>query len=148
MSTSFLTRLITGPCLIGWALLSHSTVLQAQSEAADVRAADSAWARAFATRSVDQVMAFYDPDVMTAGRAMFPARGLAELRAAWVGMFAQPTWQLNWQVDSVAVAPSGTVAYSTGRWRQLSPTTESGVYFAVWKKGADGHWRVLIDAAW
>ncbi len=148
MRTSFLTRHIAAPCLVAWAALSHATVLRAQSDAAVVRAADSAWARAFAARSVDQVISFYDPDAMTAGRAMFPARGLAELRAAWAGLFAQATWQLTWQVDSVAVAPSGTVAYSTGRWRQLGPTPESGVYLAVWKKGADGRWRVLLDAAW
>jgi ketosteroid isomerase-like protein len=146
--TSHLPRYRATLLLAGAAAFSLPTALPAQSDAVLVRAADSAWARAVEARLVDQVLAFYDPDAVTAGRAMFPARGLPELRAAWAGAFAQTDWRLTWQVDSVAIAASGTVAYSTGRWRQLSPTPLAGVYLAVWKKSAGGRWRVLIDAAW
>lgn len=130
------------------AAVARPPVLPAQQDAAAIRAADSAWARAVEARSVEQVVAFYDQDAMTAGGAMFPACGLVAIRAGWASVFSQPDWRLTWQVDSIAVAPSGTIAYSTGQWQQLSPTPLSGTYLAVWRKGPDGTWKLLLDAAW
>jgi ketosteroid isomerase-like protein len=111
-----------------------------------VRRADEAWANAVASRSVEKTVAMYDADALTAGSAMPPARGLAEIRAMWEKLFAQPGFSLTWRADKIAVSASGSIATSTGNWSIAADG--SGPYLAVWRKQRDGTWKVLVDAAW
>jgi len=46
------------------------------SEEAAVKKAEQTWCEAIASKSLDQTVASYSPDAVTAGSAMFPARGL------------------------------------------------------------------------
>ena len=137
-------------------LLSLAAVAMASHQAppgsaptpeATVRQADEAWAKAVASKSVEQTVAIYDAEAVTAGSAMTPARGLAAIRAMWVDVFARPDFFLTWKADKVVVTESGTIAYSSGSWRMSGPNA-TGPYLAVWRRQADGQWKVLIDAAW
>lgn len=114
-----------------------------------IKQADEAWAKAIESKSVDLSVEAYDPEAVTAGSAMFPARGLAAFRENWATLFSQPGFNLTWKADSIVVTESGTIGYSTGTWSQTAPTgTLTGPYLAVWRKQPDGRWKVLIDAAW
>jgi ketosteroid isomerase-like protein len=127
--------------------LRQALPTSAPTPEAAVRQADDAWAKAIAAKSVGQTVALYDPEAVTAGSAMFPARGVAAFRANWAKLFAQPDFLLTWKMDTVVVTESGTIAYSSGSWRMAGPN-ETGPYLAVWRKQPDGQWKVLIDAAW
>ncbi len=117
------------------------------SPEAAVRQADEAWAKAVESKSVERTIALYDAEAVTGGSAMMPARGLAAVRAMWVKAFAEPDFFLTWKADKVVVTESGTIAYSSGSWRMAGPNA-TGPYLAVWRRQADGQWKVLIDAAW
>ena len=123
------------------------TITPATTEAA-IRQADEARATAIASKSIDRTLAMYDPEALTAGSAMFAARGLPDFRRNWARMFALPDFALTWKVDKIVITESGTIAYSTGSWRMPGPTDRTGPYLAVWRKQPDGQWKVLIDAAW
>ena len=110
-----------------------------------VREADIEWAKAVASKSVERTVAFYAPDAVTAGSAMFPASGIAELRAAWADAFANPGFELTWKVEKVVVAKNGNIAYSSGTW---DDGKQHGPYLAVWQKQPDGQWKLIIDSAW
>ena len=116
------------------------------SEAA-VLEADEAWAKAIASKSVEQTVELYDADALTAGSAMTPANGLADIRTMWTEAFAQPDFSLTWKADKVVLTASRTIAYSAGIWRMAGPD-QTGPYLAVWRRQPDGRWKVLIDAAW
>lgn len=119
-----------------------------KAEAA-IRQADEAWVKAIEAKSVDLTAAVYDHEAVTAGSAMFPARGIAAFRENWATLFSQPDFNLTWKTDTIVVIESGTIAYATGTWSQLGPTGNvTGPYLAVWRKQPDGQWKVLIDAAW
>ena len=51
----------------------------------------------------------------------------------------------------MTVAGSGDLAYSTGTYQMSAPDdsgksiTDHGKYVAVWKKQADGNWKVAVD---
>ena len=132
-------------CLAAIAVAQMSPGSASTPEAA-VRQADEAWAKAVASKSVERTVALYDAEAVTAG-IMTPARGLAEIRAMWMDVFAQPDFFLTWKADKVVVIKSGTIAYSSGSW-QMSGPNSTGQYLAVWRKQADGQWKVLIDSAW
>ncbi len=114
---------------------------------AAIRDADAAWAKAIASKSIDQTLAFYDPESVTAGSAMFLARGLPAFRENWAKLFDRPDFALAWKADRVVVTASATIAYSAGTWSMPGPDA-NGPYLAVWRKQPDGQWKVLIDAAW
>ncbi len=124
---------------------SRGGPLSTSAEAA-IRNADQAWAEAVASRSVERTLAFYAPDAVTAGSAMFPARGIADFRANWPKVFAEPDFALTWKAEKVVVTESGSIAYSSGMWSD--GPNKHGPYMAVWRKQAGGQWRVVIDAAW
>jgi len=78
---------------------------------------------------------------------MFPAQGLAAFRDAWVKVFANPSFALSWTTEHISFLDSGSLACAAGTW--CTPGTEAtGPYLALWRRQADGQWKVLIDAAW
>ena len=111
-----------------------------------VRNADEAWAKAIAEKSIERTLEMYDAEAVTAGSAMLPANGIADVRAMWTKMFAQPDFSLGWKIEKVLIAKSGTIAYSSGTWTWGSKPV--GPYLAVWRRQTNGSWKVLIDAAW
>ena len=48
-----------------------------------IRTADEAWAGAIGKKSIEETVSFYDPEALTAGSAMPPAKGIAAIRAMW-----------------------------------------------------------------
>jgi ketosteroid isomerase-like protein len=120
----------------------------AGSPEAAIRQADEAWLSAITSKSVEAAVAAYDPDVLTAGSAMPPARGLEGVRAMWTKLFSRPEFSLFWKTDNVVISDSGTIATVTGTWSQAASSKVSGLFIAVWRKQQDGKWKVLVDAAW
>jgi len=128
----------------GWAQSSETATERA------VRAADKAWAEAAASKDVDRMLSFYDKDatfIVTTGTLI---SGQEELRKLWNRFFTLPGYGLTWQAAKVEVSTSGDLAYSFGSWEQTEvrdgqPRKTKGTYLAVWKKQADGSWKVLID---
>jgi ketosteroid isomerase-like protein len=61
-----------------------------------------------------------------------------------------PPIELNWRPVFVYAAASGEIGYSTGPWRITSKSDPAaapkfGQFVSVWKKQADGAWKVFID---
>ena len=62
----------------------------------------------------------------------------------------KPQFTLNWQPVYADVSNSGDFGYTTGPYTLTdnSPekaATKYGYYFSIWKKQADGNWKVEID---
>lgn len=63
----------------------------------------------------------------------------------------RPPITLNWEPVFADIARAGDLGYTTGPYwlTDQSPEhrpTQHGYYFSVWKKQADGNWKVVIDA--
>jgi hypothetical protein len=55
---------------------------------------------------------------------------------------------LEWGPDVVGVAASGDMGFTSGPWSARAPGAEGSVhghFLTVWKRGADGVWRVQVD---
>lgn len=116
-----------------------------------VMEADRAFAAATARRGVDGWVEAFEADAR-----QFHARGVstdtAQIRSRMAPAFADTTRQLRWHPVSAVVAASGDMAYTIGRWEsrlrgpdgQWGPTG-SGNYVTVWRRQADGGWKVAVD---
>ncbi len=63
---------------------------------------------------------------------------------------ARPPVELNWWPIYADVSHAGDLGYTTGPYtfKDLSPEKRParfGYYFSVWKKQADGAWKVVVD---
>lgn len=129
---------------LGSNALAQAPAVPRNTEETAIRDADESWAKAVSAKLIEPTVAMYDPEVLTAGSAMPPVNGLAEIRAMWTKYFSDPDFTMKWKPENVLVTESGNIGYSFGKWDGGS---EGGPYLAVWRKNG-GTWKVLIDAAW
>ena len=80
------------------------------------------------------------------------ASGPAAVRSLFTVFFAIPDVKIGWTPDRIDIAQSGELGYSSGRYSMDftgpggKPVHDKGKYLTVWKKQADGSWKVLLDA--
>ena len=61
-------------------------------------------------------------------------------------------YQLTWTPTDAQMGPSGDMGYTWGHFEGRSkdangnPVTTTGRYITVWRKQADGNWKVALDA--
>ena len=125
---------------------------RAADEAA-IRAADVAWSKASEAKQTDAFFDTYAEDANSYGPNMPADRGKAAIRKSMTQAMGSPGFSLTWVVDKVEAARSGDVGYSHGTYRlaMKGPKGEDiqdhGNYVTIWKKQADGKWKVVEDIA-
>ncbi len=116
-----------------------------------IRAADAAWLKAYDTREADKAVAFCDEQ----GSMLVPnapiATGKAAIKKLIASQFALQDSKVEWHPHKAGVARSGDLGYTSGTYKlsfkDPSGKTifDNGKYLIVWKKQADGSWKVLFD---
>ena len=138
--------------MVGLIALGLSTAAPAQTDDADansVRAADAAWLKVYSAKDLQKSVAFFDDQ----GSMLSPNDPIATGKAAISKLIASDFsfGDLTWQVDKAGVAKSGELGYTSGRYKfsfkdpSGKPATDNGKYLTLWKKQADGSWKVLYD---
>jgi ketosteroid isomerase-like protein len=62
------------------------------------------------------------------------------------------SYQLTWTPTDAQMGPSGDMGYTWGHFEGRSkdaagnPVTKTGRYITIWRKQADGSWKVVLDA--
>ncbi|HET6207985.1 MAG TPA: nuclear transport factor 2 family protein, partial [Terracidiphilus sp.] len=61
-------------------------------------------------------------------------------------------YQLTWTPTDAVMGPSGDMGYTWGHFEGRSkdangnPVTTTGRYMTIWRRQADGNWKVVLDA--
>ena len=119
-----------------------------------IRDSEAAWVKAFATKEPEKAAAFYADDA----DSMLPDTPLMAGRKAIIeGMkpeLGDPNFSLVFAPTKVEIAKSGDLAFSKGwfKYTTTDPRTKkrvgrAGNYVEVYKKQADGTWKVEEDIA-
>jgi uncharacterized protein (TIGR02246 family) len=145
------SRLVLAGCL---ALLSFTVACQqADTRAADESALkdlDAQWSKAAAAKDLETTVSYYADDAVLMPPNAPVAAGAA-IRDFWKSMIASPGFAGGWKVTKAEVARSGDLAYLTGTYEMTEndasgkPVNDRGKYVEVWKKQADGKWKVVAD---
>jgi ketosteroid isomerase-like protein len=143
--------LLAAGLAISLAACQRAPADQSASAAEAVRAADIAWEKAFSGRDTSAAVAVVEPN----GSVLPPnapiATGPQAIRALFAGFYAMPGMSIHWQPTKVEAARSGDLAYSAGTYELTfndpkgKPVTDHGKYATVWRKQADGSWKVVVD---
>ena len=114
----------------------------------EIRAADQAWLEAFAAGDLERSLAFCADDCAVMPENAPAAQGLEAIREVFRGWF-KPGLKIRWTPDRVEA--SGDLGFSSGTYEMSfdDPKGETigdrGKYVIVWKKQADGSWKVIRD---
>jgi uncharacterized protein (TIGR02246 family) len=125
----------------------------------DTRAADEAalralikgWSASAQAKDAAKFVSVYADDAVVMLANAPDLKGIAAIREGVPAMMQDPAFALSFEADEVVVARSGDLAYETGRYSMTmtgpdkKPATEKGHYVVVWRKEADGTWKVVID---
>jgi ketosteroid isomerase-like protein len=125
---------------------------QASGKASDaLLAADVAWMKVYAAKDLEKSVAFFDNEGSMLPSNAPIATGKDALTKSLGSAFATPDYTLSWHANKVGVARSGELGYTSGTYgfsiKDASGKTisDKGKYLTLWKKEADGSWKVLLD---
>jgi len=116
-----------------------------------LRDLDAQWSAAAGTKDLEKTVSYYadDANVMPPNG---PAATTKEaIRAAWKELLTTAGASISWTASKVEVASSGDIAYTTGAYQLTmndaggKSVPDHGKYLEVWKKQADGSWKVVAD---
>jgi ketosteroid isomerase-like protein len=110
---------------------------------AEVRAAETAFAKTMADRDHAAFARFVADDAVFFGRAAVN-RGKKAVVEAWSGLFDGPSPPFSWSSDTAVVLDSGTLALSSGP--VYTPDGKRfGTFNSIWRREKDGAWKVIFD---
>ena len=121
------------------------------ADEAAIREADMTWSKTAEAKQLDAMLAYYADDAMVLAPNEPIASGKDAVSKMITGMFALPGFSVSWQLAKVEVARSGDIGYSQGTYHmgmsdpKGNPMTDRGKYMTVWRKQADGTWKVIVD---
>ena len=126
------------------------TVVDVEAEKEAALKADGDWLKSVSDRDIERVLEYYADDAVWLV-PKFPMSGKDEIREFWERDFAGPDYALAWEPTKVEVSQSGDLAYTLGKWsgeekdEEGNIKTFGGAYVAVWRKAADGTWKLVVD---
>jgi ketosteroid isomerase-like protein len=112
-------------------------------------AADAAWMKVYHAKDLAKSVAFCDEHASMLVPNAPIATGKDAITKAITSDFAHD--DITWHVKKVGVARSGELGYTSGTSEMTSKDasgktmSDHGKYLTVWKKQADGTWKVLFD---
>lgn len=125
---------------------------KSKKPAADaVRDADQQWLKVFAAGDVEKSVAFCTEDGSVLAPNAPVATGRKAIGRLFSGFFALPDLTIEWRPAKVEVSRSGEMGYSTGAYKMSfkdasgKTVEDRGKYVTVWKRQADGSWKVALD---
>lgn len=125
---------------------------RAADEAA-IRANDADFAKAAAAKDLDKCASLYLDDAVLFSPGVPAVIGKDNIRKFFEGMLAAPSMQFSFSGVTVDVARSGDLAEDRGSFQVTTtdkkgkPATQTGLYVLVWKKQADGSWKIAADTS-
>jgi len=117
-----------------------------------IRSIETAWVQAWAAKDTNKIMSYYADDAMFLIANMPPAMGRDAIAKMVAEFAADPALSITWTPEKIEV--SGDLAYSQGPYTgtmtdpdRKKPVTEKGHYLEVFKRQADGSWKVVADVS-
>src|SRR4029077_8793929 len=116
-----------------------------------IRDADAATLKAAQANDVDGAVASYADDASWLPPNSPLVHGKAAIRAGWAKLIGNPGFTIDWQIDKLEVSRAGDLAYTIYTYQMAfdgangKPITDQGKDMAVWKKQADGAWKMVAD---
>jgi uncharacterized protein (TIGR02246 family) len=123
----------------------------AMADTADqVRCREIGFSRSAERRDADTFATYIDEDARFVGGSV--RHGPAAVVESWGPFFAEDGPEIAWRPQFVEVLEDGTLALTRGPYRMVTTGEDGtrkehwGTFNSVWRKQADGTWKIVFDA--
>jgi len=137
-----------------WSALAVFAVCSCGGELADyeeqIMEADRAFGAATAESGVEGWVSYFAENGIQFRNGSIVS-GHASIRELMTPAFAGSTYALTWDPVLAEVSESGDLGYTVGRYESRrtgadgEPVVTTGSYVTIWRRGADGTWKVALD---
>ena len=116
-----------------------------------LRDLDAQWSKAAEAKDVDKTVSYYAESAVVMPPNASAAMTKESIRSAWKEMLTTPGAAISWKATKVEVAKAGDLAYVSGTYEETmtdasgKPAKDRGKYVEIFKKQADGTWKVVAD---
>jgi ketosteroid isomerase-like protein len=116
-----------------------------------LRDLDAQWSQAAAAKDLEQTVTYYSDDAIVLPPNAASASTKEAIRSIWRDLLAGPGLVITWKATRVELSKSGEMAWVSGTYKLAmndangKPVPDHGKYVEVWKKQADGNWKVAAD---
>jgi len=123
------------------------------ADEATIRTNDADFAKAAGGKDLDKCASLYLDDAVLFSPGVPAVIGKDNIRKFFDRMLAAPNMQFSFSDVTVDVARSGDLAEDRGSFqltvtdKKGRPATQTGRYVLVWKKQADGSWKIAADTS-
>jgi ketosteroid isomerase-like protein len=137
------TKFILTACV---ALVPMTVAFAAGADEKAVRDADAEWSKVAGAKDLDKTVSFYADNAMVLPPNQPIVVSKAGIRNLWQG-FLESLADISWKTTRVEMAKSGDMGCLIGTYTMTMKdgTKDTGKYCEVWKKQADGKWKVETD---
>jgi ketosteroid isomerase-like protein len=112
---------------------------------------EARFARATAEGGGSAFASYFADDAVTLSNGKPPVTGHDAIarEATW----SPKEYQLDWTPQGGQMSPAGDMGFTWGHYegrakdRNGNPTVTTGRYMTIWKKQADGAWKVVLDSS-
>ena len=125
------------------------------TRAADVKAVqdlEAACVKDIATKDADKIANYYADDASVLFPTIPIVTGRENIKTVWKQSLADPNFALTFQSTQGGASKGGDLAYTIGTYsmtvsvpKEKKPVTDKGKYVTVFRKQADGTWKVVAD---
>lgn len=115
-----------------------------EQERSALLALDREWSGT--TKDAARFLSYFAPDASMYAPGMPVVSGTEAIGRTWAGMSSAPGFALSWTATKADVSASGDLGSTVGTYEaSMGGATDKGKYVTVWKKQADGAWKVTDD---
>lgn len=148
-------RLVAVPLAVICSLMTFSSCQQYPDHSAtrkaagdEIMKADIAWSEAAKDLEGHMTVFLDDAVVLAPGQATISGRDT--IRATLGGFYGDPGFTVSWKPEMAEGSGSGELGYSFGTYHMTMTGPDGlmhdeGKYATIWKKQADGTWKVALD---
>ena len=146
------TKFILAGCiaLFSFAFVGTAAAGDTKIEQA-LRDLDAQWSKDAGAKDVDKTVSYYAEGAIVMPPNAASATTKEAIRSAWKEMLTTPGAAISWKATKVEVAKAGDLAYVSGTYEETmtdasgKPVNDRGKYVEIFKKQADGTWKVVAD---
>lgn len=151
MRRALISMLVVAAMACGTGIDGEDTVSQVDRDRLKIELieADRGWARAVQQIGLGAwLRAFGETGIMVSNGVSYS--GQDGIRAQVLPLFADSLFSITWEPNFAEVAESGDLGYTIGTYEMTAsadgePATFRGSYLTVWRRNADGAWKVEAD---
>lgn len=155
---AFVTVTLCSGCGHPWAerhRAAHERAAQKRIAEAEeqIRATDAAMTKAAQAKDLEKCVSGYAPDAVMFLPNAPPVHGIEAIRKVWQAMLAAQGANVTITPIAVDVARSADLAWERSTYsvdvidKKGKTSTQKGEAVVVWKKQADGSWKIVADVS-